>query len=287
MNPEYDHVRAQILGKERLPSLSEVFFIVQGEEARRMVMMNETSTEGAAMFSGKTSKHGNSNLANIKLSLKGKEERWCSHCKKSGHTKDTCFKLHGKEKALNRLAELKGQPSRKAYQASLDSENLDKTPSSSSTKEGMPTLHAEIERLKTLESISKPPSGTCSLTMTGKNSNSSFNVSRTLCMDSWVLDSGATNHMTPHSSLLTSFVTLSNNHITIANGTHIPIHGRGNVSLLPSLSLKDVLYVPKLSNNLISIRKLTHDLNCSITFFPTHCTFQDLATGKLIGVVKE
>ena len=101
------------------------------------------------------------------------------------------------------------------------------------------------------------------------------------------LDSSATDHMTPHSSLLTSFVSLSDNHITIANGTHVPIHERGNVSLLSSLSLKDVLYVPKLSNNLISIRKLTHDLNCSITFFPTHCTFQDLATGKLIGVVKE
>jgi len=230
LNPEYDLVRAQILGKERLPSLSEVFFIVRGEEARQMVMMNEASTEGVAMFSGKTTKPGNSNLANIKFSLKGKEERWCSHCKKSCHTKDTCFKLHGKEKALNCLAELKGQPSRKVYQASSDSENLDKTPSSS-TEEGMPTLRAEIERLKTLmESISKPPFGTCSLTMTGKNSNSSFNFSRTLCKDSWVLDSSATDHMTPHSSLLTSFVTLSDDHITIANGTHIPIHGRGNVS---------------------------------------------------------
>jgi len=184
LNPEYDPIRAQILRKERLHSLSEVFFIVRGEEARQMVMMNEASTEGAAMFSGKTSKPGNSNLANIKLSLKGKEERWCSHCKKYDHTKDTCFKLHGKEKALNRLAELKGQPSRKAYQASSDSENLDKTLSSSSTKEGMPTLRAEIERRETLmESISKPPSGTCSLTMTGKNFNSSFNVSRTLCKD--------------------------------------------------------------------------------------------------------
>ena len=56
------------------------------------------------MFSGKTFKLGNSNLANIKLSLKGKEDCWCFHSKKSGHTKDTCFKLHGKEKALNRLA---------------------------------------------------------------------------------------------------------------------------------------------------------------------------------------
>jgi len=87
--------------------------------------------------------------------------------------------------------------------------------------------------------------------MIGKNSNSSFNVSKTLCKDSWVLDSGATNHMNPNSSLLTTFVSLSNNYIIIANETHIPIHGRGNISLLPSLSLKNVLYVPKLFNNII------------------------------------
>jgi len=53
------------------------------------------------MFSEKTSKPGNSNLENIELSLKGKEERWCSHCKKFGHTKDTCFKLHERRKLLN------------------------------------------------------------------------------------------------------------------------------------------------------------------------------------------
>jgi len=93
--------------------------------------------------------------------------------------------------------------------------------------------------------------------------------------------------MTPHSSFLTSFISLSDNHITIANGTHILIHGRENVSLLSSLSLKDVLYVPKLSNNLIDVRKLTHDLNFSITFFLTHFIFQDLATWKTIGIVKE
>jgi len=49
----------------------------------------------------------------------------------------------------------------------------------------MPTLRVKIDCLKTLiESISKPSSNTCSLTMTGKNSNSSLNVFRTLCKDS-------------------------------------------------------------------------------------------------------
>jgi len=104
-------------------------------------------------------------------------------------------------------------------------------------------------------------------------------------MDSWVLDSGATDHMPPHSSLLTSYVSLFSNYIIIANGTHIPIIGRGNISLLPSLSLKDVLYVPKLSNNLFFVQKLTHDLNHSITFFPTYCVFQDLATRRTIEIV--
>jgi len=53
------------------------------------------------------------------------------------------------------------------------------------------------------------------------------------------------------------------------------------------LNLKDVLYVPNLSNNLISVKKLTHDLKCFVTFFPTHCVFQDLAIGRMIGTVKE
>ena len=48
-----------------------------------------------------------SNPTIIKLNLKGKEDRQCSHCKKYGHTKETCFKLHGNEKAINRLVELK------------------------------------------------------------------------------------------------------------------------------------------------------------------------------------
>ncbi|RDX91867.1 hypothetical protein CR513_26089, partial [Mucuna pruriens] len=34
LNSKYDPIRVQILGKEKLPSLFEIFFIIQSEETR-------------------------------------------------------------------------------------------------------------------------------------------------------------------------------------------------------------------------------------------------------------
>ena len=137
-----------------------------------------------------------------------------------------------------------------------------------------------------MDSLSKP-SSYCSFTMSGKSSSFlSFNASST--ENIWIIDSGATDHMTPHSSSFSSYTTLSGKpYITVANGSTTPINGRGNIHLQPSFPLKNVLHVPKLSNNLLSIQKITQDLNCAVVFFPSHCVFQDLATGKTIGIAKE
>lgn len=83
-----------------------------------------TLIERVAMFSRKASKTRTSNLGNMKINSKGKEDHWCSHYKKFGHTKETCFKFHEKEKVLIRLAELKGHPPRKVYQATSNFENF-------------------------------------------------------------------------------------------------------------------------------------------------------------------
>jgi len=48
-----------------------------------------------------------------------------------------------------------------------------------------------------------------------------------------------------------------------------------------------MFYVPQLTNTLISMLKLTKDLNCSTTSFSFYCVFQDLATRKTILIVKE
>ena len=53
LNPEFDQVRAQVLSREKMPSLNEVYFIVQSEEHRRTTMFDDHHLEGSAMISNK------------------------------------------------------------------------------------------------------------------------------------------------------------------------------------------------------------------------------------------
>ena len=104
----------------------------------------------------------------------------------------------------------------------------------------------------------------------------------------WIVDTGATDHMTSESRNFTSYSPLAgNNRIRTANNSSAPIAGTGTVPLTRDLKLDSVLHVPHLAYNLLSISKLTKHANCSAHFFATHCIFQDLSSGKMIGTAKE
>ncbi|KAJ4706604.1 Retrovirus-related Pol polyprotein from transposon TNT 1-94 [Melia azedarach] len=94
----------------------------------------------------------------------------------------------------------------------------------------------------------------------------------------------ATDHMTSNPSLLDSLMTSNVKSVQVANGTPMPISGAGNVSFSSTLPMSSVLLAPNLSNNLLSISKITKTLNCSVTFHSTYCVFQDNLTKKTIGI---
>ena len=75
--------------------------------------------------------------------------------------------------------------------------------------------------------------------------------------------------------------------ITLANGSQTMAKGIGSASPLLSIPLTSVLYVPDSPFNLLSISKLTHDLNCLITFSDNSVTLQDQSTGRTIGIEHE
>ncbi|KAI5400356.1 hypothetical protein KIW84_065298 [Lathyrus oleraceus] len=135
----------------------------------------------------------------------------------------------------------------------------------------------------------QPPPGSGSLAVTGKSLCSrSLTVCGNIPKNVWILDSGVTNHMTFDSTLLCSYTTPSSiPYITVADGSHACVVGTGNIDLQPPFQLQSVLHVPTLSHNLISIHKLTRDLNCKVIFSMSHCVFQDLTTGQTIGIAKE
>ena len=67
--------------------------------------------------------------------------------------------------------------------------------------------------------------------------------------------------------------------VTLANGSQTIDKEIDSACPLPSLPLTYVLYVPDSPFNLISISKLTRDLNCLITFSYHSITLHNRSTG--------
>ena len=62
---------------------------------------------------------------------------------------------------------------------------------------------------------------------------------------------------------------------------------RSHLVTTSSLPLQNVLYIPGFPANLLSISAITKALHCGVFFFPHHCIFQDLDTGRRIGLGHE
>lgn len=88
VNRDLDEVKGRVLGRQPLPSIREVFSKVRIEENRRKIMHNngesgDTGKDTSALFVGNGGEENRKNP-------------WCDHCKKLWHTRETCWKIHGK-----------------------------------------------------------------------------------------------------------------------------------------------------------------------------------------------
>ena len=72
--------------------------------------------------------------------------------------------------------------------------------------------------------------------------------------------------------------------ITLANGSQTMAKGIGSACPFPFVPLTSVLYVPDCPFNLISISKLTRNLNCLITFSDNYVILRDWSTGMTFGI---
>ena len=100
----------------------------------------------------------------------------------------------------------------------------------------------------------------------------------------WVIDSGATDHMTCNSSLFTTFQSHPfTSNVTLADGSTSCVFRSETIHLIPLTTLTFVLNLPQFSFNLIYVSKLTRTLNCSISFFFYYCLIRDLSTKRIIS----
>ena len=132
------------------------------------------------------------------------------------------------------------------------------------------------------------PSPTPSCSIAQKGSFSSALTTESATVESWNIDSGASDHMMgSHDPFINYTLCPRTFKIRIADGSLSSVAGKGTMSISPNITLHSVLHVPSLSCNLVSISKLTRELQCVAKFFPSYCEFQDWHLGRTIGGAKE
>jgi len=105
------------------------------------------------------------------------------------------------------------------------------------------------------------------------------------CSSSWIVDTGASDHITYDHTLFSSTTTLPKpTHVILPDRSIKSVTRVGQIPLQSNLVLQRVLYVPELKFNLLSIGKLLSDQPIFTTIYPHKCVFQDLITEKVVAV---
>lgn len=106
----------------------------------------------------------------------------------------------------------------------------------------------------------------------------------------WIVDSGAINHMTPHNEILTHKHQLPLSKLKkvhLPNGDTTTVTYVGVYNMNATDLIHNVFFVPTFKYNLLSVSKLTRDLQCSVSFFPDFFVLQDLYNGQVKVIGKE
>lgn len=100
----------------------------------------------------------------------------------------------------------------------------------------------------------------------------------------WIIDTGANNHVTSELLLLRNIKTIANNPILLPDGQIVNANQMGSLTLEGGLFIDNVLYVPQINCNLISVTQLCDESNCYVQFTDKMCVIQDHLTRTVIGV---
>lgn len=260
LDDQFSVIKTQILAMKPTPNLSNVYHLVAEDEQQRIIGASKGPVREVAAFQANFQGRRNQyEKDGRKMNSQVNKTAHCSHCGKDGHDKDGCFKRIGYPEWWPG----KGKGDKSRPKAALVETKICPIP-------GM-TEEQYASFLKLFEGSKVEP---VVANMAG----------RMKVDEGWVVDSGATEHITCKGHLLQNLnMSMIKRPVTIPNGESIPVKGKGDFLLKEGLDIKEVLYVPNFTCNLLSVRRLTKDLNCAVTFFPDFFVLQDLKAGNLIG----
>ncbi|KAE8666818.1 hypothetical protein F3Y22_tig00112491pilonHSYRG00346 [Hibiscus syriacus] len=104
--------------------------------------------------------------------------------------------------------------------------------------------------------------------------------------ESWLIDSGCTNHIRHDIELFKELNKAVVSQVRIGNGDFIAVKGKGTIAIESSLGTKliqDVLYVPEINQNLLSVGQLL-EIGYKVVFEDRMCSIKDSSGSDMFKV---
>lgn len=223
-----------------------------------------------------------------------RSEKYCDHCKYTGHTKDTCFKLIGYPDWFRDLKDQRKKTGGKSHaNVAVDEKKEPSVKNQVEWKDAVvEVVQEELQKLMRGKGIES--NGVINyaqvLDYAGINSDFVMNSVDSLGCGTWIVDTGASNHMCSDRSL---FLSLKPAHkitqVLLSDGSAKQVRTLGDIVLSDKITLTNVLYVRDFQHNLLSVSRLLSDHPVKLEFHSLCCVLQHLQTkevlvlGRLLG----
>ena len=286
-------IRSQICAITPLPDLDSVYQTVSQNEtlhsnttADNPVMSFAAQTafnrRPGTVYSRELSKPSTSDSSTNRGGQGSRDwSKQCSMCGKAGHETSACFKVIGfpewwgernKNQSDDRAPSSAGQGRGGSSRANAAQVNM---ATSGSTSEIMDRDHQGLIGISDDQwaAIQKLISAGQSATNLSGKSNDIF----------WILDTGATHHMTGRLDLLEDIRDITPVSVMLPAGADVMTLKQGTVRLTSQLSLQNVYYVDGFHTNLISLGQLVTDNYLVRQVTDKLMVLQDRAMRMLIG----
>ncbi|CAJ2656892.1 unnamed protein product [Trifolium pratense] len=248
LNEHFDHVRAQILVMNPLPSLNKIFSLVlQFERQYNSTHLDESKVLINASDSRRGQGKGRGAGVANNASSQASEEREDNDDTKSIRDSNTDSSFGLTREEYNQLVNL-------LHASKSNNSN------SSSSKVNIASGH-----------------------VTSGITNLAYSLTSSTCAQ-WIVDSGATDHICSSLKSFSSYKSILPVHIKLPNGNASVARYAGTICFSPDFLVQQVLYVLDFNLNLISVPKLCLDNQYIVSFDNEKCLIQVRKNLKMIGL---
>ncbi|CAA7040888.1 unnamed protein product [Microthlaspi erraticum] len=270
--------KSSLLSREPLPTLEEAYNVLaQDEESRSIAAMSDNRNDGVSFAVQSNPKaYGGQNDKNA----------LCTSCGKNGHLAENCFRSIGYppwwgDRPRNKEPPPTRDQSRNKGVSVAQANSVMASSGAPTHVANSMVTHAdrvgfsglkedEWHTLMQMLNERKTEKGTLSLL-------------GMLTTNSWIIDTGASNHMTGSVDFLFDVRDMAPMSIKLPDGRFTISNRIGSVRMGSRLNLQNVFLVADLHCHLISVSQLTREVSCVFQLTEKLCLIQDRITRTLIG----